>query len=565
MKGKKRYSATLLVLWFVLSLMLPVFILAYTEKNPLWVTVAGILLPLGFYSVFAVLSRRSGRMVWAGFIFIFFSAFQIVLSYLFGNSVVATDMFLNLITTNPSEASELLSNIYPSVIAVCVIYLPMLFMASVHLRRKIELSAKVRSVMATLGGISFLAGCLVLWQGCKGEVRNVLRDEVFPVNVSYNMGLSISEAHRISHFKQSSEEFSYKAKRDSVPSHREIYFMVIGEASRAASWQLYGYERATNPRLAKRGDVVLFRSITTQSNTTHKSVPMILSSVHTSQHKELYRRSGVPALFNEVGFTTYFISNQSPQGAMIDNLAHDANHVIYVDSPRLDMQLVDNVREILKSEPSQRILFILHTYGSHFSYHQRYPREAAKFLPDDDVAISLKNAEKIRNAYDNSILYTDYVLDELISTMEKMPNVCSAIYYCADHGEDLMDKKDNRFLHSSPTVTYYQLHVASFAWFSPTYRKLFADKVKAATYNSGASATTHSVFHTMADIASIKSQYVEPKASLVSEQFDRNAPRYYLDDHNNAVPLDEEIGINAMQRDLFLRAGIVLGQSRWCE
>ena len=159
MKGKKRYSATLLVLWFVLSLMLPVFILAYTEKNPLWVTVAGILLPLGFYSVFAVLSRRSGRMVWAGFIFIFFSAFQIVLSYLFGNSVVATDMFLNLITTNPSEASELLSNIYPSVIAVCVIYLPMLFMASVHLRRKIELSAKVRSVMATLGGISFLAGC----------------------------------------------------------------------------------------------------------------------------------------------------------------------------------------------------------------------------------------------------------------------------------------------------------------------------------------------------------------------------------------------------------------------
>lgn len=565
MKAKKRYNATILSMWFIASLMLPIFILAYTEKNPLWVTVASIMLPLGFYSIFASLSQRSGRMIWVGFIFIFFSAFQVVLSYLFGNSVVATDMFLNLITTNPGEAGELLSNIYPSIVAVCVIYLPMLSIAAIHIHRKIELPAKVRKIMSAFGCISLLLGSLILWQSCKDDAKAALRDEVFPINISYNMGLGISEARKISHFEQSSAGFSHNARRDTIPSQREIYIMVIGEASRAANWQLYGYDRATNPRLAKRNDVVLFRNITTQSNTTHKSVPMMLSSIHTSQHEELYRRSGIPALFNEAGFTTYFISNQSPQGAMIDNLANDANHVVYLESSSYDMQLVDSVREILRSEPSQRILFILHTYGSHFSYHQRYPREFAKFLPDDDVAISLRNAEKIRNAYDNSILYTDHILAELITTLEKMPSVCSAIYYCADHGEDLMDKNDNRFLHSSPTVTYYQLHVASLAWFSPQYRKIFADKVKATMGNCSASATTHSVFHTMADIASINSEYVKQRASLASPKFDYNAPRYYLDDHNNAVALDEHIGINAMQRDLFNRAGIVLGQSRWCE
>lgn len=563
-KGKI-YNPLLLVLWFVISLMVPVFILAYTETNPLWTTVVGILLPLGFYTIFAALSRRSGRMVWAGFIFIFFSAFQIVLSYLFGNSVVATDMFLNLITTNPGEASELLGNIYPSVIAVCIIYLPMLWVASMHLRKKIEIPTPIRQRMIATGFVTLLAGILALWQGCKGEVKSVLRDEVFPINVSYNMGLGISEAHKISHFNQSSEGFTYHAHRDTTLNKREVYVLVIGEASRAANWQLYGYDRATTPRLSKRNDLILFRSITTQSNTTHKSVPMILSSIHTSQHNELYHRSGLPALFKEAGFATYFISNQNPQGAMIDNLAHDADHVTYVGAPRYDMQLVDNMREILKSEPAQKILFILHTYGSHFSYHQRYPREFARFTPDDDVAISLKNTTKIRNAYDNSILYTDHVMAELIGTLESMTDVCSAVYYCADHGEDLMDKEDNRFLHSSPTVTYYQLHVASFAWFSPTYRKIFTDKVQAARFNGQAPATTYSVFHTMADIASISSAYVEKKASLTSLQFDYNAPRYYLDDHNNAVPLDEEIGINAMQRDLFQRAGIILGQSRWCE
>lgn len=558
MNAKKRLNPLLLALWFVVSLMLPVAILAFTEKNPLWTTVAGVLLPLGFYMIFYSLSRRSGRMVWAGFIFIFLSAFQIVLLYLFGNSVIATDMFLNILTTNPDEASELLSNIYPAVVAVCVIYLPMLWIASRHLRRKVEIPINLRRGMASVGCVVMLLGALTLWQGCKGEAKGTLRDDVFPVNACYNLGLSISEARKIARYEQTSEGFSYNAKRNVSIGQREVYVLVIGEASRAANWQLYGYGRATNPRLSKRSDLILFRNITTQSNTTHKSVPMMLSSVHTSQHDELYRRSGIPALFREAGFTTYFLSNQSPQGAMIDHLANDADHIVYLDSPRYDMQLVDKMRDVLRSEPARKMLFILHTYGSHFSYHQRYPREFARFQPDDDVAIKIRNIDKIRNAYDNSILYTDHVMAELIDMLEQMPDACSAIYYCADHGEDLMDWQDCRFLHATPTVSYYQLHVASFAWFSPMYNRLFTEKVQAAKSNSNAPATTYSVFHTMADIASISSSYVEPRASLLCGDYDYAAPRYYLDDHNKAVPLDHNIGINSAQRELFRRAGIIL-------
>ena len=300
----------------------------------------------------------------------------------------------------------------------------------------------------------------------------------------------------------------------------------------------------------------MFRNVITQSNTTHKSVPMILSSIHTSQHDELYRRKGIPALFGEAGFTTYFISNQSPQWAMIDHLASDADHLIYIDAPRYDMQMVDAMREAIENDPSPRILLILHSYGSHFSYHQRYPREYAVFAPDDDVAINAKNREMILNAYDNSILYTDHVIAETIRTLEGT-RASTALFYCADHGEDLLDKCDSRFLHSSPTVTYYQLHVASLAWFSPEYRSLFPRKVAAARRNLSAPANTHCVFHTMADMASIRSEYVDESVSLLSEEFDAEARRFYLDDHNNAVPLDENIGIDAMQRDLFARHGIL--------
>lgn len=553
---KKIISNPLWLLAFnVVSLMIPVIILTITEHNPLLVALTAILLPLGFYLLFSAASTRSGRMVWWGFPFIFLSAFQIVLSYLFGNSVIATDMFLNLTTTNPGEAGELLGNIYPSVIAVCVIYLPLLWFATEHLRRRITIPTPLRQLFVKAGCASLVAGVLTFLFIPTDEKIHTLRDETFPVNACYNMGLAISESYKINHYEQSSAGFTFDARRSAVVPEREIYVLVIGEASRASNWQLYGYDRPTNPHLSTRNDLVLFRGITTQSNTTHKSVPLMLSSVHTSEHDELFRRTGLPALFNETGFTTYFISNQAPQGAMIDFLANDADRLIYLDAPNYDGQLVDVLLKALDNDSSDKLLFILHTYGSHFSYHQRYPREVATFLPDDDVAISPRNAEFIRNAYDNSILYTDQVLNDLITLLER-EDACSAMFYCADHGEDLFDTAEGRFLHSSPTTTYHQLHVASLAWFSPKYKSMFSHKAEAAASNAAAPATTYSVFHTMADIASIRSPYLNINSSLVSPEFDYSAPRLYLDDHNRAVPLDREIGIDDEQRAFFHRAGI---------
>ena len=534
-------KALRLSMTLVASLMLPVVILLFTEYNPLWISVACLLIPLGGYLIFASAARRSGVMVWLALPLIFFSAFQIVISYLFRSSVVAADMFLNLLTTNSAEAGELLSNIYPAVIFVVMIYLPLLWVAVRHIRRRITLPNSVRIRMATAGVIIALLGFGALVAGGRHRIKQVLRDELFPANVIYNLGVAISEKSKIDNFFSTSQYFTFGAKRHHTPSAKEIYVLVIGEASRAASWQLYGYHRETNPRLSKRNDITIFSDVTTQSNTTHKSVPMILSSVHTSQHRELYRRKGLPALFNEAGFTTYFLSCQSPQGAMIDHLASDAHHIIYMDAPRLDMQLVNTMRLALAKENSPKLLFILHCYGSHFSYHQRYPQEFAHFTPDDDVTIHRKNREMIRNAYDNSIRYTDYLLSEVISTLESQDDAITAMLYCADHGEDLFDGGRNRFLHASPTATCYQLHVASLAWFSPRYCEHHPEKSEAAELNSTAPATTYSVFHTMADMADIVSPYIEQRASLGYQYFDSAATRYYLNDHNRAVEITTEM------------------------
>ena len=554
---RSRFSI-LLTLYFVVALIIPNCVLAQTENYSIWTVEALILIPAGFYMMWSVALRRSGVMIWLGFPFIFFCTFQIVLLYLFGNSIIATDMFTNLLTTNPGEAGELLGNIYPSVLLVVAIYCPLLWLAAREIAHKRCLSRTTRKTLGMTGAVLFVVGTLALWPAYHvSEEKHVLRDEIFPLNVLYNMGLSGSEFRKAYHYDKTSEGFTYSASRPDELPEREIYIYIIGEASRAMNWQLWGYGRKTNPRLSQETELVLFRNMLTQSNTTHKSVPLILSSVGTGQHEELFRRKGLPALFNEAGFDTWFISNQSQQGAMIDHLAHDARHLVYIRAPRYDMQLLEEMQKAIAKSTSPRMFFILHCYGSHFCYHQRYPREFARFLPDDDVAIAPQHAEKLRNAYDNSVFYTDHFLAETIGYLRSLQGVASAILYCADHGEDLLDDSRHRFLHASPTTTAYQLWVASLAWFSDDYRTAFPGIAEAARANTSAPANTHALFHTMAQIAAIRSPYIDESVSLVSPDFDRLAPRCYLNDHNEAVPYSRT-GLREQDFEFFRRSGIEL-------
>ena len=554
-KTRSRFT-TLLTVYFFVALIIPNCVLANTEPYSGWTVEALILMPLGFYMMWSVALSRSGVMIWLGFPFIFLCAFQIVLLYLFGNSIIATDMFTNLVTTNPGEAGELLSNIYPSVILVCVMYLPLLWFAAREIGHKRYISRTTRMNVGLSGAALMALGMLALWPAYHvSEQRHVLRDEIFPLNIMYNLGLSGSEFRKSYNFHKTSEGFTYEAERTAEAPGREVYVYIIGEASRAMNWQLYGYGRETNPLLSGVGDLVVFRDVLTQSNTTHKSVPLILSSVATGEHEELYRRKGLPALFNEAGFDTWFISNQSPQGAMIDHLAHDARHVIYIRSPRHDTQLLDEMRKALERSTSQKLLFVLHCYGSHFSYHQRYPREFAHFQPDNDVAIARQHRPMLVNAYDNSIRYTDYFLAQTIDYLRSLKGTSSALLYCADHGEDLIDDDRERFLHASPTTTAYQLYVASLAWFSDAYRRNFPAKAAAAGINETAPATTHALFHTMADMASIRGRFVDPTVSLVNPGYDRKRPRRYLNDHNEAVPF-RKTGLEPEDMEVFARFGI---------
>lgn len=120
-----------------------------------------------------------------------------------------------------------------------------------------------------------------------------------------------------------------------------------------------------------------------------------------------------------------FIKKDAPKGANIS-----------------DDELLFLVEKELKAG-HQKLFIVLHAYGSHFNYKERYPESMSVFKPDNLTDAKYENKEYLMNAYDNTIRYTDGFLASLITLLQKT-NSFSAMLYTSDHGEDIFD--DNRKL-----------------------------------------------------------------------------------------------------------------------
>ena len=132
---------------FLFILIVPNIVLCFTEPLSFIAKVCNVLLPFGCYYLLMTLSRNCGKMLWILFLFLFFGAFQIVLLYLFGQSIIAVDMFLNMSTTIVTEASELLNNLWPAIILVCVIYIPTIVIAAIGCKKRVHLTPVFRKKM----------------------------------------------------------------------------------------------------------------------------------------------------------------------------------------------------------------------------------------------------------------------------------------------------------------------------------------------------------------------------------------------------------------------------------
>lgn len=557
-------SGQFLYVYAVVALLLPNIALCYTECLTPWACGVNVLLPLSLYMLFFSMAKRPGKMIWWAFIFVFFAAFQLVLLYLFGTGVIAVDMFLNLVTTNPGEAMELLDNLAPAVVGVFVVYLPLLILGGVNIRRDSRLSVsfqqRVRHWAMQIGAIGLF--CLLASYLVVDDYR--MRNQLYPVNICYNLYLAFERNAASENYKEASRNFKFEAKSERSLDVPEVYVMVVGETARAHNFSLYGYPRDTNPLLSKTQGIKAFPNVTTQSNTTHKSVPMLLSAASAEDFERLFHEKGILAAFKEAGFHTVFISNQLPNHSFIDFLGEQADEHYFLKKEdalqgnHYDEDLLQKLDEILPLADAsssahyryRKLFVVLHTYGSHFNYQERYPRSFAYFKPDSRSEAKSENRRDLLNAYDNTIRYTDYILHGIIERLQKWEGIqtktdgvygqpISAMLYTSDHGENIFDDDRHLFLHAAPKASDYELHVPFIIWTSEGFSKQYPDILKALGENRSKQVQSSlSAFHTMLGIGGIQTHYRQDEYSVASEKY-HSVKLLYLDDHDEAIPQED--------------------------
>lgn len=546
---------------FLVILIVPNVILSFTEPMPAVAKVCNVLLPFAFYYLMMTLSRNCGKMFWILFLFIFFGAFQIVLLYLFGQSIIAVDMFLNLVTTNSSEAMELLDNLAPALATVIILYVPALILAATSIIKKRLLSRNFIRGQRRIAFFALLIGSLSLGAAYRWDERYELKSDLYPTNVCYNVALAFQRNAETRAYHRTSADFSFHAHPSHPEDKREVYIMVVGETSRAMNWSLYGYERETNPALCDIEGLTAFSHVLTESNTTHKSVPMLISSVSAHDFGQILRQKSIITAFKEGGFSTAFFSNQRYNHSFIDFFGMEADTYDFIKEDVADSKYNPSDDELLKlveqelAKGNRKQFIILHTYGSHFNYRERYPANKAHFLPDFPVEAEVKYRDNLVNAYDNSIRYTDDFLARIIRLLnEQQADV--AMLYASDHGEDIFDDRRHLFLHASPVPSYYQLHVPFLLWTSAGYRKNYPAVQEAAAQNSRKNiSSSASFFHTMMEMAGIVSPYRNDSLSVVSSLY-KEKERVYLNDHNEPRPLDD-IGMKKDDFEMLRKKGML--------
>lgn len=524
-----------------LLLTVPNIALCFTEQYSIAAKITNIVLPAAFYAIICGLSRNIGRTVLFMLPLMIFAAFQTVLLNLYGESIIAVDMFINVATTNVSEATELLGSLMLAIAIVCILYLPPLISGGILVYRKAKVEATaIRKFRRTSLALSAAGMAMLAFTGFTVPGYMATR-ELFPINVMSNLASAIVRTNATAHYHNTSENFSHHAFTTRPDSMPEVYVMVIGETSRAENWQLMGYGRPTNPRLSQRNDITAYPKALSESNTTHKSVPMLMSHLDATNFGDsIYYTKSIFEAFNACGYSTAFISNQRHNHSFIDFFGEQARHCEFItDStglPQHDMKTVEcMIRHISRSKP-KKIFMVLHTYGSHFNYRERYPEDMVHFTPTDNTEARAANRPQLLNAYDNSIRYTDLMLDSIINLLESL-KVPAAMIYASDHGEDIFDDRRGRFLHASPTGTYHQLHVPLILWMSGEYRHMFPQKYASAEmYKACNISSSASLFHTMIDIAGISTPYLKPESALTGGKYEE-PEAMFLNDYLEGVPL----------------------------
>lgn len=316
-----------------------------------------------------------------------------------------------------------------------------------------------------------------------------------------------------------------KELQDTRGQQPSTMVIVMGESTNAQRMSLYGYQRPTSPLLDEMKDeLYVFDNVISPRPYTIEALQQILTFGDQQNPDDYLTRPTLMNMMQQAGYKSFWITNQQTQtkrNTMLLTFSQQTDEQVYLNNNRVqnagqfDEEVLEPFGQAL-SDPAEKKLIIVHLIGTHRKYEYRYPESFNRFTSRQGVPDWLpeKNLDEY-NAYDNAVLYNDYVVSSLVKQLKAKATANSALVYFADHGEEVFDTKDHLFTgrnEGKPTVAMYR--VPFITWLSPTLRakKDLRPYLNRPYLNSD-------FIHSWTDLADIRFHSYEPTKSLFNPDF----------------------------------------------
>jgi lipid A ethanolaminephosphotransferase len=256
------------------------------------------------------------------------------------------------------------------------------------------------------------------------------------------------------------------------PGERHLMILVVGETARWDRFGINGYHRNTTPYLFAMSGLTVFDRVQSCGTSTAVSVPCMFSLYGKDDFelKEASYTQNVLDVLQSSGVSVLWRDNNSSSKHVADRVEYqnfkkpELNPICDIECR--DEGLLAGLDDWLQQQPGDALI-VLHQMGSHGpNYWRRYPKAFEVFTPvcqqSDLTACSM---QEVNNAYDNTILYTDYVLEKIRQWLVRyQQEYQTAFVYVSDHGESLGE--NGVYLHGMPyfMAPDEQLHVPMLLW-----------------------------------------------------------------------------------------------------
>ena len=463
---------------------------------------------------------------------------------LFDNYVVAGNI-LAILMTDTTEGTEFIqanAHICWQWIPVLILSVLSIYLYNVNARRNIKIC-----ILFIL--VSIILPSVFVKYKINNSYKNKLTYEYFiPTRIlnrpPYNVPYQIYNIIKIQQVKKSikeAEDFTFNASKQ-VSDKREIHVLAIGESMRFDKLSLNGYNRKTTPLLDNTNNLISFSNYYSTACLTMFSVPQIVTRATPLDYELNYKEKGIVQAFKDAGFKTYVIvaggnllSNEKYLTQGTDSLIILPNRMLDSEEVSGDRDIVVKMDSLIKSS-DDNIFFIVEFKGNHHPY-TNYESNYDIWKPNFKTSANVKSDSLYINAYDNSMLYQDWILSGIINKIEEQ-NIVSTFTFVSDHGENITSTGGGHGGDCSPIKTEY--HVPFLFWYSDTYASNFPKKVQLAKNRKEVRLNADNIFYSVCDVAGINldSIYSHTDYSIFSEDFEEHQRYVLLPDGINYIMVD---------------------------